>query len=192
MRSLGCEFLSSKAGSFSGTTATLAIYYERNINEDPLVSSRLLACDQKGTSVDRMAESPGASCLQSPVAMQTPRKFMILAFPQSMALFDEIDILIARQPRGGTHMLATFGSTPAAVIPSGGTRPAGFGRRKPDIAAAEHRLIAAPARPGAVLSEHCPAIRVGELAEHHIVKAARLTVAVAAVRECGRERKTRS
>lgn len=79
------------------------------------------------------------------------------------AQFNRLDVLMGAQP--GTYraeMLAPA-AIPAPPPLSAAEGPAGLLRRRPDVRAAEHKLIAANARIGAALSDYYPKVTLASL-----------------------------
>lgn len=87
--------------------------------------------------------------------------------PPLRALIDgqlnRLDVLMGAQ--AGTHRAEFLASSavPRAAAPSGSMTPGDLMRRRPDVVAAEYRLIAANARIGAALSEYYPHISIGAM-----------------------------
>jgi len=74
---------------------------------------------------------------------------------------NRLDVLMGVQ--AGIHRaeLLPSAAVPAAPPPSGSLTPADLLRRRPDVVAAEHRLIAANARIGAAIAEYYPHVSIG-------------------------------
>jgi len=77
------------------------------------------------------------------------------------ALLYKLDILMGEQ--AGTHRaeLLPMVDIPAAPHPTGSLTPADLLRRRPDVVAAEHRLIASNARIGSAIAEYYPHVSLG-------------------------------
>lgn len=77
------------------------------------------------------------------------------------ALLYKLDILMGEQ--AGTHRaeLLPMVDIPAAPQPTGSLTPADLLRRRPDVVAAEHRLIASNARIGRAIAEYYPHVSLG-------------------------------
>jgi len=74
---------------------------------------------------------------------------------------NRLDVLMGAQ--AGTYRAEFLPATivPAAPPPAGSLTPADLLRRRPDVVAAEHRLIAANARIGTAIAEYYPHISIG-------------------------------
>jgi NodT family efflux transporter outer membrane factor (OMF) lipoprotein len=77
------------------------------------------------------------------------------------ALLYKLDILMGEQ--AGTHRaeLLPMADIPAAPQPTGSLTPADLLRRRPDVVAAEQRLIASNARIGSAIAEYYPHVSLG-------------------------------
>ncbi len=69
---------------------------------------------------------------------------------------NRLDVLMGQQAGTSRAQLAAAQAIPLAPDPTGSTVPAELMRRRPDIVAAEHRLIAANARIGSAMAEAYP------------------------------------
>ncbi len=74
------------------------------------------------------------------------------------AELNRLDVLMGSQAGTYRAELSTPQAQPLAPAPDGSSAPAELLRRRPDIVAAEHRLIADNARIGAALSEYYPRV----------------------------------
>jgi len=79
------------------------------------------------------------------------------------AQFNRLDILMGAQPGTWRAELATVEPIPAAPGVTDAAGPAGLLRRRPDVVAAEQRLIAANAGIGAAISDYYPKVSISGL-----------------------------
>lgn len=74
---------------------------------------------------------------------------------------NRLDVLMGVQAGSYRAELLPPAVVPAAPLPTGSLMPADLLRRRPDVVAAEHRLIAANARIGAAIGEYYPQVSIG-------------------------------
>ncbi len=80
------------------------------------------------------------------------------------AELNRLDVLMGAQPGTYRAELTASAAPPAALpTPDAGDGPAGLLRRRPDVLAAEQRLIAANARIGAAVAEYYPKLSISGL-----------------------------
>ncbi|KEQ53543.1 efflux transporter outer membrane subunit [Sphingobium chlorophenolicum] len=79
------------------------------------------------------------------------------------AQMNRLDILMGQQAGTDRAELSIAAATPGALLPRGDANPAELLRRRPDIVAAERRLVAANARIGAAMAEYYPHLTLSGL-----------------------------
>ncbi|MDR3508200.1 MAG: TolC family protein, partial [Caulobacteraceae bacterium] len=79
------------------------------------------------------------------------------------AQLNRLDVLMGAQPGTYRAELEAEGAIPAAPAIAGADGPASLLRRRPDLAAAEQRLIASNARIGEAVSDYYPKVSIGGL-----------------------------
>ena len=109
--------------------------------------------------------APERELNQAKAALQDVRAGIPPLITALEAQFNRLDVLMGAQPgtwRAELQAPAAIPSPPALATADG---PAALLRRRPDVLAAEHRLIAANARIGAALSDYYPKLTLAGLLE---------------------------
>jgi NodT family efflux transporter outer membrane factor (OMF) lipoprotein len=101
------------------------------------------------------------------------------------AQFNRLDVLMGAQPGTWRGELATAADIPSAPSVSAAEGPPSLLRRRPDVAAAEQRLIAANAQIGQAISEYYPKLSISGLLGLDSIDASSLFAARAAQRQIG-------
>ena len=90
------------------------------------------------------------------------------------AEFDRLDVLLGAPPGSARARLAAPAEIPVAPTPDNSGGPASLLRRRPDIIAAEQRLIGANAAIGAALADYYPKVSISGLLGVNSIDASRL------------------
>jgi NodT family efflux transporter outer membrane factor (OMF) lipoprotein len=101
------------------------------------------------------------------------------------AQFNRLDLLMGAQPGTWRAMLATPGPIPAAPSLTGVGQRSDLLRQRPDVAAAEQRLIAANAGIGAAIAEHYPRVTISGLLGVDSISAPQLFTGAAVQNQIG-------
>jgi NodT family efflux transporter outer membrane factor (OMF) lipoprotein len=102
------------------------------------------------------------------------------------AELNRLDVLMGAQPGTYREELTASDAPPAALpVPDAGDGPAGLLRRRPDVLAAEQRLIAANARIGEALAEYYPKLSISGLIGLDSISASRLFTGNAVTHQVG-------
>ena len=108
--------------------------------------------------------------------------------PLSAALdaeLNRLDVLMGAQPGTWRAELQAAAPMPAPPVIAAGDGPADLLRRRPDVAAAEQRLIAADARIGAAIADYYPKLSISGLLGVESIDSSRLFVADAVQHQVG-------
>ena len=98
---------------------------------------------------------------------------------------NRLDVLMGAEPGSRQADLDSMGEIPTAPAMAGADGPAGLLRRRPDVAAAEQRLIAANARVGEALADYYPKLSISGLLGVDSLDSGRLFVADAVAHQVG-------
>lgn len=79
------------------------------------------------------------------------------------AQLNRLDVLVGDQPGANRALLVSVVPIPAAPMPSGSADPTDLLRRRPDVVAAERRLVAANARIGVAVADYYPHLSLSGL-----------------------------
>ncbi|MCW1431242.1 efflux transporter outer membrane subunit [Novosphingobium sp. JCM 18896] len=131
-----------------GLQARLAVAERQRDTEHALVGLIRQRVDQ-GVSAERelqraLGEEEGVSASLPPLRAAIAGQM------------NRLDMLMGAQAGTWRAELATAGAIPLGPDPSGSSNPAELMRRRPDVVAAERRLVAANARIGAAMAEYYP------------------------------------
>jgi NodT family efflux transporter outer membrane factor (OMF) lipoprotein len=129
---------------------------------------------QEGVQVDLAAllqrqvdqgVAPERELNQAKAALQDVRASIPPLTTALEAEFNRLDVLMGAQPGTWRTELETPAAIPAPPALATADGPAALLRRRPDVLAAEHRLVAANARIGAALSDYYPKLSLAGLFE---------------------------
>ena len=101
------------------------------------------------------------------------------------AEFNRLDVLMGAQPGTFRAELQAAAPVPAPPAIAAGDGPADLLRRRPDVAAAEQRLIAANSRIGAAIADYYPKLSISGLLGVESIDSSRLFVADAVQHQVG-------
>jgi outer membrane protein TolC len=101
------------------------------------------------------------------------------------AELNRLDVLMGAQPGTWRAELATAAAIPAPPGLTAGDGPADLLRRRPDVLAAEQRLIASNARIGAAISDYYPKVSISGLLGLDSLDASRLFTGAAVAHQIG-------
>jgi NodT family efflux transporter outer membrane factor (OMF) lipoprotein len=109
--------------------------------------------------------APDRELNQAKAALQDVRASIPPLTTALEAEFNRLDVLMGAQPGTWRAELQAPAAIPAPPTLAAADGPAALLRRRPDVLAAEHRLVAANARIGAALSDYYPKVSLAALFE---------------------------